>query len=119
MPAKLKALFVALAILICGRLSASAQQSFPVRITVESSQRLGPLKPVWRFFGCDEPNFAYMKGGQKLIKELGELRPGSVYFRTHNLMTSGDGTPALKWGSTNIYTEDANGQPVFDWTIVD
>src|SRR6185369_977950 len=104
MPAKLKALFVALAILICGRLSASAQQSFPVRITVESSQRLGPLKPVWRFFGCDEPNFAYMKHGQKLIKELGELRPGSVYFRTHNLMTSGDGTPALKWGSTNIYT---------------
>ena len=27
--------------------------------------------------------------------------------------------PALKWGSTNIYTEDAQGRPVYDWTIVD
>jgi xylan 1,4-beta-xylosidase len=39
--------------------------------------------------------------------------------RTHNLLTSGDGTPALKWGSTNAYTEDAAGQPHYDWTIVD
>ena len=119
MSGRLKPLFVAFWIFICGLLPAPAQQSFPVHITVDSSQRLGPFKPVWRFFGCDEPNFAYMKHGQKLIKELGELRLGSVYFRTHNLMTSGDGTPALKWGSTNIYTEDANGKPVYDFTIVD
>ena len=44
----------------------------------------GKLKPIWRFFGADEPNFAYMKDGQKLIKELGELGRGNVYFRTHN-----------------------------------
>ena len=44
---------------------------------------------------------------------------GAVYFRTHNLLTSGDGTPALKWGSSNAYTEDAKGNPVYDWTIVD
>jgi len=25
----------------------------------------------------------------------------------------------MKWGSTNAYTEDANGKPVYDWTIVD
>ena len=60
-----------------------------------------------------------MKNGQKLLKELGELRPHSVYFRTHNLLTTGDGTPALKWGSTNAYTEDPNGNPIYDWTIVD
>ena len=42
-----------------------------------------------------------------------------AYFRTHNLLTTGDGTPALKWGSTNAYTEDAAGNPVYDWTIVD
>ena len=34
-------------------------------------------------------------------------------------MTTGDGTPALKWGSTNAYTEDASGKPVYNWTIVD
>ncbi|UCH14018.1 MAG: beta-xylosidase, partial [Bacteroidales bacterium] len=26
---------------------------------------------------------------------------------------------ALKWGSTNIYTEDRIGEPVYDWAIVD
>ncbi len=93
--------------------------TFPVEIDVDVAQRKGELKPIWRFFGADEPNYAYMKHGQKLIRELGELAPKSVYFRTHNLLTTGDGTPALKWGSTNIYTEDANGKPIYDWTIVD
>jgi len=27
--------------------------------------------------------------------------------------------PALKWGSTNAYAEDADGAPVYDWTIMD
>jgi xylan 1,4-beta-xylosidase len=35
------------------------------------------------------------------------------------LLTSGDGTPALKWGSTGVYREDAGNKPVYDWTIVD
>ena len=96
-----------------------AAQTFPVSINVDASQTKGELKPIWRFFGADEPNFAYMKDGQKLIKELGALGRGNVYFRTHNLLTTGDGTPALKWGSTNIYTEDINGNPVYDWKIVD
>jgi xylan 1,4-beta-xylosidase len=42
-----------------------------------------------------------------------------VYFRTHNLLNTGDGTPALKWGSTNVYSEDARGRPVYDWTVLD
>jgi xylan 1,4-beta-xylosidase len=94
-------------------------QTFPVNIRVDASQKKGELKPIWRFFGADEPNYAYMKDGKKLLKNLGELRPKNVYFRTHNLLTTGDGMPALKWGSTNAYTEDANGNPVYDWTIVD
>ena len=97
----------------------AASDSFPVTITIDASQSKGDLHPVWRFFGADEPNYAYLRDGKKLIKELGQLRPQAVYFRTHNLMTTGDGTPALKWGSTNIYSEDAQGHPVYDWTIVD
>jgi xylan 1,4-beta-xylosidase len=93
--------------------------SFPVAIRVDATKDQGPLPPIWRFFGCDEPNYAYMQHGRKLLAELGELRPKQVYFRTHNLLTTGDGTPALKWGSTNAYTEDADGKPVYDWTIVD
>jgi len=92
---------------------------FPVTVTVDASRSLGRLKPIWRFFGADEPNYAYMKDGRKLMSELGELRPGDVFFRTHNLLNTGDGAPALKWGSTNIYAEDLQGRPVYDWRIVD
>jgi xylan 1,4-beta-xylosidase len=97
----------------------SAAASFPVMIRVEAGMSQGPLSPIWRFFGGDEPNYAYMKDGRALLSELGQLAPRRVYFRTHNLLTSGDGTPALKWGSTNAYREDGHGRPVYDWTIVD
>ena len=97
----------------------SAAERFPVTIRVDAGKPIGPLRPIWRFFGADEPNYAYMRDGVGLLTELGQLAPRRVYFRTHNLLTSGDGTPALKWGSTNAYREDAQGRPVYDWTIVD
>ncbi len=93
--------------------------AFPVKIVVDASKPLGPLRPIWRYFGADEPNYAYMKDGKKLIGELGEMAPKQVYFRAHNLLTTGDGMPDLKWGSTNAYTEDTQGNPVYDWTITD
>lgn len=96
-----------------------AQQADRVTIRVDANQRLGPLKPVWAWFGYDEPNYTYMKDGKKLLSELAELSPVPVHVRAHNLLTTGDGTPALKWGSTNAYTEDAEGRPRYDWTIVD
>ncbi len=46
-----------------------------VTIRVDASKIEGPLPPIWRFFGADEPNYAYMKDGQKLLAELGRLRP--------------------------------------------
>ncbi len=98
---------------------AGGMTPFPVSIQVDATQTRGALHPIWRFFGADEPNYATMKDGRKLIGELGELKPDAVYFRAHNLLNTGDGTPAFKWGSTNIYTEDAQGRPVYDWTIVD
>ena len=60
-----------------------------------------------------------MKDGQQLLSEIGQLSPGRMYFRAHSLLVTGDGTPALKWGSTNAYREDAQGRPIYDWTIVD
>src|SRR5262245_41318768 len=93
--------------------------TFPVSITVEAGKPMGELRPIWRMFGADEPNYATMKNGRKLIGELGALRPKEVYFRAHNLLCSGDGTPALKWGSTGVYSEDAAGQPIYHWNILD
>ena len=59
-----------------------------VSITVRADRPSGELKPIWRFFGADEPNYAYMKDGKKLLAELGELRPKQVFFRAHNLLTA-------------------------------
>ena len=78
--------------------SSNAADAFPETIHVDAAKTQGELKSIWRFFGADEPNYAYLTHGKKLLAELGELRPKQVYFRTHNLLTSGDGTPALKWG---------------------
>src|SRR6266487_2529303 len=98
---------------------AHATNSFPVTIHVDAAKPIGPLRPIWRFFGGDEPNYATMKDGQKLMADFGKLRPKDVYCRTHNLLNTGDGTPALKWGSTDAYNEDANGNPIYNWTILD
>lgn len=91
----------------------------PVIIQVHADHTLAPLKPVWAYFGYDEPNYTYAPHGRELIEEIAALSPVPVQIRTHNLLTTGDGTPALKWGSTNAYTEDASGHPVYDWKIVD
>lgn len=99
--------------------AAAPQPALDVRIDVDAGKPQGRLAPVWRFFGADEPNYATMKDGQKLMRHLGDLRPGQVYFRAHNLLNSGDGTAAFKWGSTNIYTEDKDGRPVYNWMLVD
>lgn len=99
--------------------SEAAAESFPVTIGIDAGMPGAELRPIWRFFGADEPNYSYAPHGKKLLAHLGRIDPGRVYFRTHNLLTTGDGTPALKWGSTNAYTEDAQGRPVYDWTITD
>jgi xylan 1,4-beta-xylosidase len=93
--------------------------AFPVAVRVDASKPVGEMTPIWRFFGADEPNYATMKDGRRLLSELGGMRPGEVYFRTHNLLCTGDGTPAFKWGSTNAYTEDSEGRAVYNWTILD
>ena len=97
----------------------SSAQKDPVRIQVNTSKKIGEMKPFWAYFGYDEPNYTYMKDGQKLLTEIAQLSPVPVYVRAHNLLTTGDGTARPKWGSTNAYTEDKKGRPVYDWTIVD
>jgi xylan 1,4-beta-xylosidase len=93
----------------------------PVTITVDAAQPKGPLKPIWRWVGYDEPNYTYGTIGKKLIGQLAEDKDrfGPAFFRAHSLLVTGDGKGALKWGSTNAYTEDAAGKPVYDWTVVD
>lgn len=104
---------------LCAAALVSCAAAQPVSIQVDAAKRSGPLRPVWSFFGHDEPNYTYMKDGKKLLSELSALSSVPVYMRVHSLLVTGDGVAAFKWGSTNAYTEDATGKPVYDWTIVD
>ncbi|KAJ7602573.1 xylan 1,4-beta-xylosidase [Mycena polygramma] len=95
-----------------------------VDISVNASTILGELPPIARFFGCDEPNYATYPDGRVLLSHLGSLGPHQTYFRTHNLLTTcdppSDTTPhRLKWGCTDAYTEDADGQPIYNFTTTD
>jgi xylan 1,4-beta-xylosidase len=99
---------------------ADGQETAPtedVRVDISRSQE--SFRPIWNFFGYDEPNYTYAPNGKKLLGEIATLSPTPAYIRVHNLLTSGDGSASLKWGSTNAYTEDAAGKPIYNWQIVD
>jgi xylan 1,4-beta-xylosidase len=95
------------------------QASQSVSIQVQYDQPEGAISPIWNYFGYDEPNYTYAPNGKQLLGELAAVDAKPVYVRVHNLLTTGDGTASLKWGSTNAYTEDASGNPVYSWVIVD
>lgn len=113
----LKVLLMVLA--LCSRAAAQHISNEPTQITVDISKPIAPMNPIWAWFGHDEPNYTYMRDGRKLLAELAALSSVPIHMRVHNLLTTGDGTAALKWGSTNAYTEDANGKPVYNWHLVD
>ncbi len=91
----------------------------PVSVAVDFAKIVGPYKPIYSWFGYDEANYTTMRHGTELLKELHDLSPVPVYIRAHHLLTSGDGVAELKFSSTNVYSEDANGKPVYDFKILD
>jgi xylan 1,4-beta-xylosidase len=78
-----------------------------------------PLRRIWRYVGYDEPNYTYTPDGRSLLAKLGRMSDAPYFVRCHFLLCSGDGTGRPKWGSTNVYAEDAGGNPVYSWEIVD
>ena len=90
-----------------------------VRIDVDLAKPAGKFTPVYSWFGYDESGYTATKNGQALLGQLHDLSPVPVYIRAHFLLATGDGKPDLKWSSSNVYTEDANGKPVYSWTILD
>lgn len=110
---KLLALIVSLFQVLIAR---SQEIQKPVTIQVDASKSIEEMRPFWSYFGYDEPNYTTRKNGQKLLTQLTQLSPVTVYVRTHNLLTSKGNSagPDLKWGFTDAYKEDANGTPVYN-----
>jgi len=104
-----------LALASCG----GAPAPSTVNVSVDATAVGTPLERVWAFHGYDEINDTTTPEGQALLAALAAAHTAPVHVRNHFLLNTGDGTPAMKWGSTNVYTEDAAGNPIYDWTLTD
>jgi xylan 1,4-beta-xylosidase len=98
---------------------ARAQTPATVTVSIDGAAAGAPLERVWPFHGYDEINYTTSSEGTALLGTLVAAHTAPVHVRSHFLFNTGDGTPALKWGSTNVYTEDAAGNPIYSWPLTD
>ena len=94
--------------------SSDARAPATVNITVDATAAGTALERVWPFHGYDEINYTTTPEGSALLGAIAAAHTAPVHVRSHFLFNTGDGTPAMKWGSTNVYTEDAGGNPIYD-----
>jgi xylan 1,4-beta-xylosidase len=98
---------------------ARAQAPATVDVSVDATAAGAPLERVWPYYGYDEINYTTVPEGSALLGAIAAAHTAPVHVRSHFLLNTGDGTPAMKWGSTNVYTEDAGGNPIYSWTLTD
>ena len=108
-----------LALTPCARSPATPPAPVNVNVSVDATAPGTPLERVWPFHGYDEINYTTALEGRALLGAVAAAHTAPVHVRSHFLLNTGDGTPALKWGSTNVYTEDAGGNPIYSWTLTD
>jgi xylan 1,4-beta-xylosidase len=113
------ACFCALFLVGQGEPAALAQTTTSTTITVDATAAGTPLEPIWAYHGYDECNYTTTANGMALLQTLGTIPPPPPHIRTHFLLNTGDGAGSPKWGSTNVYTTDTAGNPVYDWTLMD
>ena len=89
-----------------------------IQARADASLSAGELPHRWNYVGYDECNYTHSPGGMALIRKIGSLGQ-PFHIRTHHLLCTGIRHGFYKWGSTNIYTEDPEGNPVYDFETVD
>lgn len=92
----------------------------PVVVEVDCSKEIGELPHLWNSIGYDEINWTYSARGREVFKKLGEeVIEQPYYVRNHNTFTSGNTQAYPAGGSTNVYREDAQGNPIYNWETID
>lgn len=89
-----------------------------VRVCVDASQWQGKLPHTWNYIGYDECNYTHSPGGMELIAKFGKLEK-PYYVRSHHMLCTGIMHGFYKWGSTNVYTEDEEGNPIYYFDLID
>ena len=90
-----------------------------VNVKVDAGVSMGVQEHLWRYIGYDECNYTYIPEGVELLKKFAALEDAPYYFRTHFMFCTGNCHGTYKFGSTNIYWENGNGEPVYDFTYYD
>ncbi len=107
------------AVLLALSAPAGAQTAAAVSISVDATAAGSPLERIWAFHGYDELNDTTTPEGEALLQAVVAAHTAPVHVRNHFILNTGDGAPVMKWGSTNVYTEDAAGNPVYSWALTD
>lgn len=89
-----------------------------VRVTVDASRWAGKLQHTWNYIGYDECNYTHSPGGMALIRKFGTLEK-PYYMRAHHMLCTGILHGFYKWGSTNVYIEDEQGNPIYNYDTID
>jgi xylan 1,4-beta-xylosidase len=108
-----RALFAAAIAAIVGFPDRALAQT--VNISGDATAPGTAIERVWPFHGFDGVNYSTTADGKALLATLATAHTAPAHVRTHFLLNVGNGTPSLKWGSTNAYTADAAGNPVYSW----
>lgn len=86
-----------------------------VNVKVNAATAGGVQEHLWRYIGYDECNYSYTPEGKELLAKFGALKDAPYYVRTHFMFCTAIAMePIIR--STNIYWEDENGRPVYDFT---
>ncbi|MFC7375603.1 glycoside hydrolase [Brachybacterium sp. GCM10030268] len=89
------------------------------QVEIDAGQEIGILTRLWESVGYDEINWTYTPTGRHLLNTFGELTSTGYHIRPHYALCSGSGFGIPHWGNGNVYHEDADGTPYYDFTILD
>ncbi len=96
------------------------------RVEVDAGSDAGELRPIWRSVGYDEINWTYTPTGRQLLGAFASTADDgdgaertAFHIRPHCVFCSGSAFGIPHWGSGNVYHEDADGNPSYDFTVVD
>ncbi|MBO0810540.1 MAG: glycoside hydrolase [Microlunatus sp.] len=88
-------------------------------IEVDAADVQDRLARIWESIGYDEFNWTYTPTGKRLLRTFADFSGGGYHVRPHYMFCSGSGFGIPHWSSGNVYHEDLDGKPYYDFTLLD
>ncbi len=89
------------------------------KVSVDASDWTGSLRHIWNYIGYDELNYTTTPEGKETLGKFMDLPDRIYHFRPHHILCTGNCRSSFKWGSSNIYIEDEEGDPEYNYKIID